>query len=150
MGMRVYAVCEILGQAKEVQMAMLEGSVGIDAATDFYEWEQAADLPPPEEVLQKGFTPTNSRLDIAVAVLTSTTQFVITTQDRQEAERWAILLWQLIYSFIQANMGDMTLAPAQALGSKNLSRSAGGAIEAAAGPALLWYANSKILHLLNA
>jgi hypothetical protein len=146
---RMKATADILGISEAISQLLIEGCVGEGAAFDFYTWVQNANLPKPEEVIRKGWSPDPRRLDIAFAVITSVTQFVSSIPDRTQAIPAAIGAWQLYQNFINANMGDMTVSAAQTLVHKKLSRSHDPAIRVVADPVVRWMANTNMLKYVD-
>ena len=142
---RIKATAEILGQAETVSHTMVEGCVGEGAAADFYIWARSADLPTPQEVLKMNWTPDRRRLDIAFAVLTSVTQYVLSIQDKKEATEVAIGAWRLYSNFIEASLGDMTVSAAHSLATRGLSRSTDLNIRSVADPVIRYLAENKLL-----
>lgn len=124
LGIRMTAAAEILGYKDEISNLLLAGCVGEGVAFDMMHWIRNADLPTPAEVIQNNWSPDQRRLDVAYAVLTSVTQYVIGATDRQTMEVRGVGGWQLLGRFVQANMGDMVINSAKAFVGKNLSRAA--------------------------
>lgn len=146
---RMRATCEILGYSDEVGNLLVEGCIGEGPAFEFLTWSRNADLPRPEYVLKHGWKPDMRRLDVAFAVLTSVTQYVVSTQDRNEAMERAIGAWHLFKTFLDLNMGDMAVSAAHTLVTKNLSRKASPQLKIAADPVIRWMALNKLLNYVE-
>jgi hypothetical protein len=145
LGARMMATSRILGYSDDITQLLLEGCVGEGLAFDFMTWVRNADLPTPEEVLSRGWRPDMRRLDVAFAVLTSVTQYVVTLPDQQSRHDAAIGAWNLFNSFVAAQMGDMVVSAAQTLVNKRLSRRDSPTIDAAASPVIRYLAQNKLL-----
>lgn len=147
MGIRMVATAKILGYGEELQQLLLEGCVGEGLAFDYQTWVRQSNLPTPEEVINTGWSPDQRRLDVAFAVLVSTTQYATSATDAQEAHRRAAGLWLLLQKFVAMHMGDMIISSAQALAKKNLSRKSGNQkVVEACDPVLTWMADNGMLH----
>lgn len=142
---RMKATSEILGYSDEITNLCVEGCIGEGLAFDFLTWMRNADLPKPSDVLLYGWKPDMRRLDVAYAVLTSTTQYVISTANRAEAINHAVGMWKLLSVFVEHNMGDMAVSSAVALVEKNLSRKAGPDLLKVADPVIRWMIDNKLL-----
>lgn len=146
MGIRMVSAAKILGYNEEIQNLVLEGCVGEGLAFDYQTWVRQANLPTPEEVLRTGWAPDMRRLDVAYAVLISTTQYATSAPDLQEGHNRAVGMWNLLQKFIAVNMGDMTVNSAQALVAKNLSRKSGNQfVLQACDPVLGWMTDNGML-----
>jgi hypothetical protein len=141
---RLKATADALGHSEAIGQLMIEGCVGEGAAFDMLTWLRNADLPRPEEVLEKGFQPNNHRMDVGYAVLTSVTEYVASIPDRQVAIDMAARAWSIFSNFIQADMGDVIVSGARTLLSKNLGRSVSPAIRIFADPVYRWMADNNI------
>lgn len=142
---RVRATAELLGMQDKVRDLLVEGCIGKGAYELWMTWERQNNLPTPEEALAGTWTPDVRRPDVCVAVLTSTTQFVINTRDRNEAVERATQAWTLFGKFLRAQMGDLVITAAKTLVNKNLSRSDDTRIKPAAEPVIQWMIDKKVI-----
>jgi hypothetical protein len=145
LSMRMYATARALEMSSIIQQLVIEGCVGGAAAGDFQVWIKDANLPDPVTVLSGGWTPDPRRLDVAFAVLASTTQFVLGLPQRDVAINSAAGLWRLYKSYIDQNMGDLTVSSAQTLVRKKLGRDDHEILKDASAPILRWMTQNNIL-----
>lgn len=143
---RMKATSQILGYSDDITNLLVEGCVGEGLAFDFMTWVRNADLPTPEDALRTGWRPDVRRLDVAFAVLTSITQYVVNIPVREQAIAAACQAWTVFNHFLEANIGDMAVSAAQTLVNRNLSRKDSPVIEPYAAPVIRWMALSKLVN----
>jgi hypothetical protein len=146
---RMKATADILKVDQNVSYKLIEGCVGEGAAFDYSNWVRNANLPHPEDVIQKGWVPDVRRPDVAFAVVASVNQYVVSIQEREPQVHAAIGAWKLYQNLITANMGDMTVSAAQVLVHKKLSRSHDDRIRVVADPVVRWMANNNMLRYVD-
>ena len=106
MMLRVLATCRILGE-NALAIELIEGTVGAGVAAEWVEWTTKANLPSPEEILEKGWKPNKRRLDVAIAAYSSATAFAL-SKPKPEQRKWAVLLWKaLSAAVLEYDMADV-------------------------------------------
>lgn len=145
----MYATATCLDYDDVIKSLIVEGCVGEGCATDFFAWVRTASIPSPEHVLEYGWEPDPLRLDIAFAVMTAITQYLINIRDKNVALEQAVGAWRLYGKFVEANMGDLTVTSARTLVNKNLSRSNSAKIRDVADPVVRWMADNNILKYVD-
>lgn len=123
--LRCVAAAEILGE-KALGVDLLSASVGVGFAASWMEWVAQANLPSPEDMLNKGWEADKKRLDIAVAAYSSAISYALSKKDKVEQRKLAILAWRLLrVPALEQNLADVALAPAAALMRAGYSTIAG-------------------------
>lgn len=146
---RLRAAAEILGVTDKVRDLIVEGCIGSGTYEAWMAWERSNDLPTPEEALDGRWSPTVSRPDVSLAVLTSVTQYVTNIRSKEEAVERACQAWPLFQRFIDMKMGDFTITSAKALVNKGLSRSDDTRIRNVAEPVIQWMIDNQVLKYAN-
>jgi hypothetical protein len=91
----VAAACDCLGR-KEWRLEFVSACVGAGPAAAWGEWVSKANMPEPEEMLTKGWTPDKRRLDICFAAYGQAIAWTLAKTDKEERTKWALKAWNLI------------------------------------------------------
>lgn len=117
MFMRLDAGCRVYKTDPQVRGLLLRGAVGEGPAVEFESWEAKADLPTPEDVLDKNvWTPNEERPDICYAVLGSCNA-LLKALDRGDPSRVGRgqNYWKLIHSMRESTLSDLVLSGVETL-----------------------------------
>lgn len=101
-------------QLQSLELAFAKALVGAGAAKEWTQFVAASDLPDPEDMVKKGWQPTN-RIDYNHAALGSLTSYVTNRSSRPEQLQAATAAWIILKGCIDAGFADITLRPAQDL-----------------------------------
>jgi hypothetical protein len=107
--------CLELSKSTPIEALFIQACVGVGAAGEFLAWVKAADLPRPEEVLVKGWKPDTRRLDITLAVVNSTTAYVVGLRERAQKLENAAPCWRLLQNLCDVGLSDIAVMSAKTL-----------------------------------
>lgn len=125
-------------------LPVVEGCIGEGAAAEFLTWVRKADLPSPEEVLTKGWTPNTKRLDITMAVTSAVASYVRGMQDKSAQAEAGVAAWGFLKSVIDAKLSDIAMPAAEVLSRARLGfKSSNPKLKAASAPVLEELAQQK-------
>jgi hypothetical protein len=111
---RAIATCHILGKS-HLQFDVAKACVGEGLATEWAAWSTDHDLPDPEEMLTKGWTPDRSRIDITVAAVSSIAAFIKGYPAGPKRNAYAVKAWEILAATVQAGMADLVVEPSRVL-----------------------------------
>jgi hypothetical protein len=132
--LRCMATAEALDM-KEYALDMLTGAVGDGPGAEWAEWVAKANLPDPKDILENGWHPDRSRLDVAFAAYSSAIGWALCKVDKAEQEKYAVMAWDLIAMAIKDRVADIVLPCGASLMRAGYTTKKGGAIaKAAMGP----------------
>jgi len=112
--LRAVATCHALGKS-ELQFDLVRACVGEGAATEWAAWVTDMDLPNPEDMLTKGWTPNASRVDVTIAALSSMVAFVKSYAEGKQRNTYAARAWGILNAASEAGMPDAIVVPSQIL-----------------------------------
>lgn len=101
--------------ANQMAHTLIEAIVGHAAASDWITWLVDADLPDPEDVLDRGWKIDDRRIDRTVAVIDAVTAFVLGQRTVEEKVRRAAQLWPFVGRLIDAGLSDLARIVAEDL-----------------------------------
>ena len=106
-----WALCGItaarcLNTGAEIEQDIVLSLCGDAAATQWYTWNQEADLPHPLDMITKGWTPNKQRLDRTMAALSAMTEFVV-RKERADALAHAMGAWRVLIAAVKVGHGDI-------------------------------------------
>ncbi len=101
--------------ANQMAHTLVEAIVGASAAGDWITWLAEADLPTPEEVLDKGWKIDKRRLDRTIAVVESTTSYVTTRRSPEQRIAAAAKYWPFLEQLVKAEFSELAYLAAEDL-----------------------------------
>ena len=119
MAMQSLATCIALDK-EDLAVNFIEAAVGSGFAGEWAAWSEAADLPDPVEVLEKGWKIDRQRLDICIATYSAVGSYIVGITDPDEQKRLAVRAWGLINQAIDVGVMDIAGPLARALSKSKL------------------------------
>jgi len=104
-----------LGMPEEMTNIIVEGCVGPGVMVEWSEWMSKADLPLPQEALDKGWRPDTQRLDITMMVTNSIVVWLSGMDQGPVKEHYAALTWNLISAASDIGQPDIAVKSANRL-----------------------------------
>lgn len=129
--LRCLAAAECLGE-QALSQDLLAASVGIGYAAAWAEWIAYANIPEAKDVLENGWKPDRTRLDITMAVISTAVTWALSHRDKDEQRKYAILAWKLLDVVDGAGLSDIALTPAASLMRAGYTTKAGADVDAVA------------------
>lgn len=118
--LRALATARALNMPGEVGLSLMAGCVGAGVVPEFVNYEREANLPSPEEVLEKGFT-ASPKADINLAVYMSLATYITQSNAEQKRKnRMAEKAWRILGDGVQHGWTDLTYKAASILTRSNL------------------------------
>lgn len=138
---RAYATCLALGHA-DLCTSFISACVGEGAAIAFTAWLKDADLPDPQDVILKGWTPDKKRLDRSLSVYRGMAAHISDRRTLEERLPLGVGAWSRVKEAQAAGLSDIVMKPANALVQAGLGRKASPEIGAVAIDALADFAKT--------
>lgn len=107
-----YATClaleQMLGKRQQLVInELFEAALGEGAAKNIISYFKNLDLPDPLDMLTKGWTIDNNRLDRTMAAYSSMVSYVTNRPDRAEQLKLAVSCWDMLGNLMKENQHDM-------------------------------------------
>jgi hypothetical protein len=120
------------------------GKIATDA---WMEWQRTSNLPSPEDALEGRWKPDTRRLDVSLAVLTSSIQLTINTEHQNQDLRIkrAKKMWTLLGQYIEANLGDFAIPSAKTLINQGLSTKRCPELQPECEPIFTWMVDHDVI-----
>lgn len=104
------ALRPVLPDADDLMLDFINACVGAGASGEFTTWLREANLPNPEDVLEKGWSPDRLRIDRNYAVYTAMTAFVLGTKEETKRLKYAAQAFDVFDVASDAGLKDL-IAP---------------------------------------